>query len=669
MPTKPIQIQPLEQRRMLCSFAHLATPNGAATGASVIDPTPHLTTLSVSFQPSGATAPSGFVTDVGRAYAGRGNGYVYGWSRDVSSAAVDRNSTRSPSQAYDTYIATNGASWEIAVAPGRYRVKLVAGDAFSISSDYRFTLEGLSVMSAKPAWNFPWIERTAEVDVADGKLTLRDASGAVKNKIAWVQITNVTPLNIAVPWTGQPVSVPGRVQLENFDDDDGLRTTSYDTTANNRGNVYRNDSDVDLYRASDPQDPTGYMLGSIRAGEWLDYTVTVQQSGTYDLDIRLASATAGGTMRIEFGGMDRTGTITLPSTGSWTTWTTVRKTGVNLPAGTHEMRVRFLSGATSTTDIADLNWISFTRTSAVTPTVSWSSKAPNTLGRYEAAGTTVNGKLYVFGGFINASIQATAQSDVYDPASNTWKRLRDMPERLTHAAQAVDGSMFYLVGGLLGDHPGTGVRSFWKYDTRNDTWKRGPDLPEPRGAGAAALIGKKLYFMGGITIAQRPPRDESEMWVLDLTKESDGWRRLPDLPAPRNHLGATVLNGKIYAIGGQNLWNEFTANQSRVDIYNPATNSWSRGIDLPKIRGHTLASTLTYRNKIYLIGGITNGNQSCLADVTVFDPLTNLWTQLTPLPGQRQSPIAGFIGNQLWVTTGNAPGLQARGTTWVATIL
>ncbi|MDD9205069.1 kelch repeat-containing protein, partial [Georgenia sp. 10Sc9-8] len=127
---------------------------------------------------------------------------------------------------------------------------------------------------------------------------------------------------------------------------------------------------------------------------------------------------------------------------------------------------------------------------------SWDGRANSPIGRSEAQGAAVGTKVYVFGGF-QTGTQTTARSDVFDTVTNSWARLPDMPQELTHSPAAVDGRTIWLVGGYDGDHPGPATRNVWKFDTVTRTWSAGPQLPEPRGAGAAVVIGRQLHFFGG----------------------------------------------------------------------------------------------------------------------------------------------------------------------------
>src|SRR2546428_9359222 len=73
-------------------------------------------------------------------------------------------------------------------------------------------------------------------------------------------------------------------------------------------------------------------------------------------------------------------------------------------------------------------------------TTTWQEAAPAPLPLFEAQGTAVGEKLYLFGGFYNGAVQATPAVNVYDAATNTWSGRADMPEAVTHAGVAVDGA-------------------------------------------------------------------------------------------------------------------------------------------------------------------------------------------------------------------------------------
>jgi N-acetylneuraminic acid mutarotase len=295
---------------------------------------------------------------------------------------------------------------------------------------------------------------------------------------------------------------------------------------------------------------------------------------------------------------------------------------------------------------------------ASTALFSWETRAAGPIGRMEAQGGIANGKLYIFGGFTTSFTVVAARADVYDPGANTWTRLADVPEALTHSAVAVDGQTIYIVGGYVGGHPGPSSPRVWKYNITSNTWSAGPALPASRGGGAAAIVGRFLYFFGGATRTAGTLDDTDQPFAYRLNLDTGtSWTTIADMPNPRNHIGGVALNGKVYALGGQHGHDEGPGNQAEVDVYDPATNVWTRLRDLPFPRGHV--SVLELAGRIVVMG---NGPAS--ADVTLYDPATNLWLKMPPLPEARASAVAGVINSAVIVTSGHAGDGVAATTTW-----
>ena len=176
--------------RLLWSHASIAK---APVPASRLSPAT-ASSIRINFQLASAPVPEGYLPDGGLVYGARGNGQTYGWNADNTGQAKDRNSSRSPDQAYDTLThmqrpANPNASWEIAVPNGTYDVRIVSGDASYFDSVYRIAAEGVVVVSGTPTSAARWVEGAGTVTVADGRLTLTNAAGASNNKICFVEIT------------------------------------------------------------------------------------------------------------------------------------------------------------------------------------------------------------------------------------------------------------------------------------------------------------------------------------------------------------------------------------------------------------------------------------------------------------------------------------------------
>lgn len=162
---------------------------------------------------------------------------------------------------------------------------------------------------------------------ATGTFTVTATSGT---KSGTAQIT----VNASNSWT-----VPGRVEAENFNSG-GEGVGYHDLTAGNTGGAFRTSENVDIEATSDTGG--GYNVGWIDATEWLAFAINSTKP-SYNILLRVASP-SGGTVRVEIDGVNVTGSLTVPATGGWQTYTTITAPAVQISVGTHTMRVYFQTG-------------------------------------------------------------------------------------------------------------------------------------------------------------------------------------------------------------------------------------------------------------------------------------------------------------------------------------
>jgi beta-glucosidase len=143
------------------------------------------------------------------------------------------------------------------------------------------------------------------------------------------------------PFGGTPAAVPGTVYAANYDT--GGQGVAYNVTSTNgSANSYRSDG-VDLEATADTEDNTGagaYDMGWTTPGQWFNYTVDVATAGTYTVAFRLSSP-YGITDALHIAnssGTNLTGSVAVPNTGGYETWTTV-DASITLPAGTQTLTV------------------------------------------------------------------------------------------------------------------------------------------------------------------------------------------------------------------------------------------------------------------------------------------------------------------------------------------
>lgn len=294
-----------------------------------------------------------------------------------------------------------------------------------------------------------------------------------------------------------------------------------------------------------------------------------------------------------------------------------------------------------------------TGTAATATRLTWSTVGRLPLAREEGASASLDGKLYVFGGFYNKHFDATTQVDRFDPKTSKWTRLADMPFPLTHAATIVTSYRVWLFGGYIGTDPGPSTAAVLVYNTRTNKWTRGPDMPTPRGAGAAALAGETVYIFGGRNKSRTADVKDAYAYNLNTAE----YTPIARMPVPRNHLSGASVDGQVYAIGGQKNEAALSQNLDVVHRYNPKRNRWYEAPAMPGVQSHTVSSTLVFNKKIITVGGESEHNVAT-RNTWVFDPYANAWSSLTALPVVRRAPQAAMIGSKIYLAGGSVVGAQ-----------
>lgn len=174
----------------------------------------------------------------------------------------------------------------------------------------------------------------------------------------------VTATRGAYP-TGKPWAVaadaPTRIQAEDFDIG-GEGVGYHDASAGNEGGQYRTGEGVDIMARDDAE--SRHCVTHIFPGEWMNYTVNIEQSGTYVIRVRATRGSPGaGKVKVLFGGIDATGEIPIAHTGDWKVFANNERDNVELTAGEQVMRFESISG-----DL-DLNWIEIIPASAYSSAV------------------------------------------------------------------------------------------------------------------------------------------------------------------------------------------------------------------------------------------------------------------------------------------------------------
>ncbi len=405
--------------------------NGTGSASPLAASSTSFSKTSINFQPGNAPMPDFFKADTGAAFGMRANGLQYGWNVDNSGNTRDRNSKNSPDQSYDTLTQMQAGgtfSWQMAVPNGNYTVRVVAGDPSFTDSIYKINVEGVLTVSGTPTSANHWVEGTKTVTVKDGKLTISNATGSKNNKIDFIVITpggssSALPV-VSAAASGQP-SESGATGTFTF-----TRT------------------------------------GSTAAALTVLYTL-------------------GGTATNGADYQALSGAATIPA-GSASTSITIKPIDDSIAEGPETVVLTISPSSSYTTNTTATVSRTITDNDINTSTLgklTWTAVANSPLGRSEAETATVNGKVYVFGGFSTIRLFCRDIGRMFMIRRRTsGRRSRICRARSRMPARRSSGTLFILREDTrrirAGQRTGKRRSAFAMYG--NTTPRRTPGLPGRR---------------------------------------------------------------------------------------------------------------------------------------------------------------------------------------------
>jgi len=237
----------------------------------------------------------------------------------------------------------------------------------------------------------------------------------------------------------------------------------------------------------------------------------------------------------------------------------------------------------------------------------------------------------------------------------TWTKKADMPTaRKMLSACVVDGKIYAIGGG--GQIKNQFLATLEVYDPATDTWTRKADMPTARNTqNCASVVNGKIYAIGA---------NNMQKWVSTVEEydpETDTWRKKKaDMPTLRSHLSTSAVNGKIYAIGGCRKGKPWPS-LAIVEEYDPATDTWTKKADIPTSRSDF--DTAAVNGKIYAIGGVTGPyfGGTVLSTVEEYDPTTDTWTRKADMPIKTRALAASVLNGKIYVFAGG-DGVRLQST-------
>ncbi len=268
---------------------------------------------------------------------------------------------------------------------------------------------------------------------------------------------------------------------------------------------------------------------------------------------------------------------------------------------------------------------------------SWTARPRIPTGRQELDAAVVNNSagqpvLYVIGG-MNRVDEPVSRVEAYNYSTNRWTTNAASGSSVATNGVGVIGGKLYISGGAA-DH-GQGPESHAAlvvYDPVRDAFSPKARLPQTSSNGVSGVIGGRLYVLTGLC-DDCSPKITRKLYRYD--PGTNAWTPLRSCPNTHLNGAGGVINGKFYVAGG---------GSARLDVYNPATNSWKALAPMPTALG---GPGVVIKNKLYVIGYST---------VYSYDPVTNKWSTRAPMLTARGNLAAASL-----VTPSGNPKILAVG--------
>jgi hypothetical protein len=185
-----------------------------------------------------------------------------------------------------------------------------------------------------------------------------------------------------------------------------------------------------------------------------------------------------------------------------------------------------------------------------------------------------------------------------------------------------DPDGFYIVSGLM--RKNVNSKFLFHYDINTDTWERLKGMPNALRGGASACYEGKIYVAGGTDLKAI----FNTLYIYDIATNS--WSSGPTLPNPVVMAGMGVWEGKLYLVGGTH---DFLEPSERVDVYDIENGGWTANGAAPMLTAATSFARAQVGQYFYVVGGV--GTDVNLTTTQRYDFINDEWEDGPTFTSQR----------------------------------
>jgi len=244
----------------------------------------------------------------------------------------------------------------------------------------------------------------------------------------------------------------------------------------------------------------------------------------------------------------------------------------------------------------------------------WERVADLNHGRFNHATVLLHdGRVLTMGGYTYAH-GSSASTEIYDPAINAWRVVRNMPNRVIyHAAVTLSNGKVLVSGGTLGL---SSQNEAFLFDPVNETWSETKPMIWYRYRHTLTLLPNgKVLAIGG-------EDDDVLLESCELYDPVSGtWEMTGSMKVVHSSHPATLLNDNTSVLVSGSTASDIS------EIYNITSGQWSSS---QMNCGHwNHPASLLHDGSVLVAGGANGGGEGFCAEV--FTPSTQKWTKVGQL--------------------------------------
>jgi N-acetylneuraminic acid mutarotase len=172
---------------------------------------------------------------------------------------------------------------------------------------------------------------------------------------------------------------------------------------------------------------------------------------------------------------------------------------------------------------------------------------------------------------------------------------------------------------------GVGIDQIWQFTPSPAAWvQKNSHLPAPLGYIPTTTIGSLIYTGGGADITGGTLTDTQNSYVYDPV--ADSINTIAQITDATSNTRAVNFCGLMYVLGGN-----FNAPTNEVQIYDPASNTWSVGVPFPTAARNFAADT-DGTNNIWKAGGYASDGATIIATTELFNCPVSPCASPSPTP-------------------------------------